>query len=474
MREGRRFSQAREIALIALPIVVLLAGLLWLAASFAGTAPPTRLVIAAASKGSPYHKLAESYAPVFRRNGVELEVRESGGSFDNFKALTTPGTMVDVGFLQGGLKTRADAPGLVSVGRVMHEPLWVFYNAGQKLERLSDLAGRRILVGPAGGGTHALAELLLKANGITAANATLVNRELPDYVDLLAKGEADAGFLVLGVEARTIQRLFALPGVRLLSFTNAEAYTQRFPFLSRLVLREGVIDLGRRIPAADTTLIATSAAVLVRDETHHALVNLLAQALYEVHGSPAADISPEAGLFQKAGDFPTQVDPEFPMSEEARRVYRAGPPFLQRYLPFWLANVIDRLTVSLLVLVPLLVPLMRIGPQIYRWRVRRRILFWYGVLKRLEASAADAPTDRARHLAELDDIELAVRGIPVPLGFADQHYELRAQVEMVRARLLGRQPPERAPRDAADRDRPDASKAIAPPPTVLADTGPMT
>ena len=309
--------------------------------------------------------------------------------------------------------------------------------ASAKLERLTDLKGKRILVGPAGGGTSGLALRLLAANGITGETATLINRELPDYVDMLAKGEADAGFLVLAAEARTIQRLLRTPNVRLMSFNNADAYIQRFPFLSRLVLREGVVDFAANIPPADTTLIATTTAVLVREDAHRALVNLLAQALHEVHGQPAIDGGSEAQLFQRVGEFPIASDPEFPLSEEARRVYRSGAPFLQRYVPFWVATMVDRLLVSLVVLVPILIPLVRFAPQLYNWRVRRRILYWYGKLKSLEASGkgAASPDERAAKLRELDRIEAAVDNIPIPLGFSDRLYDLRLHIEGVRRRL---------------------------------------
>jgi hypothetical protein len=135
----------------------------------------------------------------------------------------------------------------------------------------------------------------------------------------------------------------------------------------------------------------------VREDAHRALVNLLAQALHEVHGQPATDGGSEAQLFQRVGEFPIAGDPEFPLSEEARRVYRSGAPFLQRYVPFWVATMVDRLLVSLVVLVPILIPLVRFAPQIYNWRVRRRILYWYGKLKSLEASGkgAASPDERA-------------------------------------------------------------------------------
>jgi TRAP-type uncharacterized transport system substrate-binding protein len=439
MRSRFALFQLRDLLLILVPLALVLGGAVWLAYRFADPPPPPTFVISAATAGSPYYRYAERYQATFGRNGVKLEVRESGGSVANLKALADPASGVHAGFVQGGLVSSKDAPGLLSVGRVAYEPLWVFYAGGTRLERLAGLKGKRILVGPAGSGTSGLALRLLAANGVTAETATLINRELPDYVDLLGKGEADAGFLVLAPEARTVQRLLRTPDVHLMSFANADAYIQRFPFLSRLVLREGVVDFAANLPPADTVLLSTTAAVLVREDAHRALVNLLAQALHAAHGQPASDPGGEAQLFQRSGEFPLANDPEFAMSEEARRVYRSGAPFLQRYVPFWVATMIDRLVVSLVVLLPILIPLLRFAPQIYNWRVRRRIFYWYGVLKRLEASARTASSQegRAQRLSELDRIEAAVDNIPVPLGFADRLYELRQHIEVVRRRLAG-------------------------------------
>jgi TRAP-type uncharacterized transport system substrate-binding protein len=439
MARKSAWSQIAEAAMVLIPIGLLLAGAVWLALRFADPVPKT-FVVSSASKGSPYHQLAERYGATFAKNGIRLVNRESDGSVANMKALGDPAAGVQAGFVQGGLFAAKDAPDVVSIGRVAHEPLWVFHHGSVKVERLGDLLGKRVLVGPAGGGTHGLALRLLAANGVTADNTTLINRSLPDYVDLLGKGEADAGFLVLAAEARTIQRLLATTDVRLFSFANADSYLQKFPFLSRLELREGAVDLGKRIPPSDTTLIATTAALLVRRDAHPALVNLLAQSLHEVHGGTLVDNTGQTPLFQRAGEFPTAVDPEFQMSDEARRVYRSGPPFLQRYLPFWLATMIDRLLVSLVVILPLLIPASRLGPQIYRWRVRRRLLTWYRELRELEGRVRNAATaeERTRHIAELDRIETAVDNINVPFGYTDQHFELRQNIDAVRARLTTR------------------------------------
>lgn len=436
MRSRFAAFQPRDIFLAAVPVLALVAGAVWLALRF-GDPPPQRFVLSAASAGSPYYRYAERYKAVFERHGVNLEVRQSAGSVANLAALADAASGVHAAFVQGGIASARDRPDLLSAGRVAYEPLWVFQREGLNAERLADFKGKRILVGPAGGGTNLLALRLLAANGVNAETATLINSELPAYVDLLAKGEADAGFLVLAAEAPTIQRLLRSPAARPLSFGQAEAYIQRFPFLSQLVLRQGVVDFAANIPASDITLVATTAAVLVRRDAHQALVNLLTQALIEVHGQPALEQSGETRLFQRAGEFPVASDPEFPLSDDAKRVYRSGAPFLQRYVPFWLATMVDRLFVSLVVLIPLLIPLGRLAPKLYNWRMRRRIVRWYVRLKALEEGDRSqlSRQELAARIDELDRIEATVDNIDVPLGFANQLYDLRQHIEVVRRRL---------------------------------------
>lgn len=438
MSPASRFAPSRELTYVLVPLLLIAAAAIWFALRFADPAPPSQFVITTASKGSPYHALATQYAETFRRNGIRLDIRESGGSLANHKALMDNNAGVQAGFVQGGLILPSEAEGLVSVGRVGYEPMWVFTTGDKPLERLSELKGKRVLVGPAGGGTAGLSLRLLKANGITAENTTLIHRELPEYIEILRKGEADAGFLVLGAQARTVQTLLRTPGVRLMSFNNADAYTQKFTFLTRLELSEGVIDLGQHIPPGNVTLIATSTAVLVREDAHPALVNLLAQALHEVHRRPPMDSAGEAVLFQYAAGFPTATDPEYPMSPEALRVHRSGAPFLQRFMPFWLATMVDRLVLTLLVALPVLIPLARFAPAIYRWRIRRRVLYWYGVLRSLEADirTSQSPAEREAKLARLDGLDAAIDDLRVPLEFTDQVYELRQNIDAVRTRLI--------------------------------------
>ncbi|HEY6255812.1 MAG TPA: TAXI family TRAP transporter solute-binding subunit [Xanthobacteraceae bacterium] len=439
MPERSTRARWREFLITAGPAIAVIATVLWVTSQFVSPAPPRKIVIAAAVNGSPYYRWAEQYQKFLAQSSITLEIRETSGSAENLRLINDPASDVQVAFLQGGIASTRDGPDLRSLGRLFYEPLWVFYHGDGALDRLTALKGKRILVGPAGSGTNQLAIRLLAANGVTGATATLVNMELPDYVETLEKGAADAGLLVLGPDARTIGRLFKTSNVRLMSLAEADAYAQRFPFLTRLDLKQGVIDFDRNVPAIDTALVTTTAALIVRDDLHSALANLMTQAIVEVHGKPVIDANGEAAIFSRAAEFPLAADPEFPLADEARRVYRSGPPLLQRYMPFWLATLLDRLIVLLVPIIGLSIPLMRFAPLLYTWRVRRGIVRWYGELKKVEAGAR-GPDQVAHALAEIDRIEATVSNIALPLGFTNQLYDLREHIDIVRRRLATRAP----------------------------------
>ncbi len=425
----------REALLTIVPAIALVVGGFWLAWKFVPPAPPKKLVIGAATPGSPYHDAAQRYAKFFEGTGVTLEVKETRGSLDNLAQLKDANAGIDAAFLQGGLAKPQDAAELMSVGRIFYEPVWIFQKTGAPIARLTDLKGKRVLVGPAGSGTEAVALRLLTASGVTRETATLINAELPTYPETFEAGTAEAGFLVLAPEARTVKRLFASPHARLVSLAQADAYAQRFPFLSRIELKQGVVDFANDIPATDSHMLSTTAAVVVRRDLHPALANLLAQAVIATHTQPRMDASGEPTILSRAGAFPVGEDQEFAMSPDALRVYKTGAPFLQRYMPYYWAVLVDRLFVIMLPVIGILLPTLRFAPMLYTWRVRRRIIYWYKELKKVEANLKPSPTDLARGLAEIDRVEEAVNRIPVPLAFANQLYDLRQHIDVVRRRL---------------------------------------
>ena len=241
-----------------------------------------------------------------------------------------------------------------------------------------------------------------------------------------------AVFLVSPAEAPSIKKLAATPGVRLLNFARADAYVRRFPYLSKLVLPRGVFDLAADVPERDVTLLSPTANLLARDSLHPALAYLLLRTATEVHGT--------SGLLAHAGEFPAPREAGFPLSSVSRRYFQAGVPFLQRYLPFWAANLVDRLWVILVPIIAVVVPLGRALPALYRWRIRSRVFRWYARLKQIELELDQNP---GRHvlddmLRRLEDTERAVNQIPTPLAYAENLYFFREHVDVVRRRILRR------------------------------------
>jgi TRAP-type uncharacterized transport system substrate-binding protein len=428
----------RDLLAVGLPALALIAGGFWLAAQFIRPAPPAFVVMSTGAPGGAYEAFAARYRPHLAAQGIELRERASAGAVENLQRLLDPKEEVDVAFVQGGLGVGVESETLFSLGSFYHEPLWVFYRGPEPIDQLVKLRGKRVAIGGEGSGTRKLALELLEASGVpnTDKRTRLVPLGGLAAVSALAKGEVDAIFLVGPAQSGAVWSALYTPEVRLMSFAHAEAYVRRFPFLARLVLPRGGIDLQRDIPSADVELVAPMATIVAREGTHPALIDLLLQAAVQVHGGP--------GLFQRPSEFPNARSVDFPLSREADRFYKSGTRFLQRYLPFWLATLIERTLVLLIPLVAIVLPVMRFAPALYGWRARSRVYKWYGKLKFLESELDENPgaRSRAEWLAELDRIEDQVHRLATPLAFANLLYTLREHIALVEAKVMKRAPAE--------------------------------
>ncbi|KAF0164171.1 MAG: TRAP-type transport system periplasmic protein [Rhodocyclaceae bacterium] len=434
MPEKLKLLSWRDIVFVALPSLLLVIGAFWLAAQFIKPAPPEQLIVSTGGEGGAYQRFAARYKDVLARYGITLMEKPSAGSMENLQRLRDPEVAVDAAFIQGGTARPGEKDELVSLGDFYYEPLWIFCREAALRcgDKILDLKGKRVAVGGAGSGTQHLAMELLAANGIDAKNTKLTEVGGLGVVERLQKNEIDAVFVVGPTQSGLVWTLLYTPGVHLMSLAHAEAYTRRFPYLARLVLPRGAIDLTQDIPPHDTQLVAPMTTLLVREDTHPALIGLLMQVASEVHGEP--------GVFQKPGEFPRAGHSEFPQSKEAERYYKSGKPFLQRYMPFWAATLIDRMVVMLVPLLAVLFPLFKFAPQIYGWRVRSRIYRRYGELKFLENEINENPGlhTRAEWIEKLDRIEADASRIRTPLTFSDILYTLRGHIDLVRDMILRR------------------------------------
>lgn len=424
-----KFERAawREWLIIIAPAAALIVAAFWLASRFVQPAPPHTFVFSAGAEGGAYYRYALRYKEILARDGIKLDVRTSAGSLENLTRMRGANPQASAGFVQGGTTLPEDSNSMLSIGRMFYELVWVFHRMPANTTQLSQLRGKRIAVGPAGSGTNQLVMQLLKLSEVNADNASLMEMSAKAALEKLNAGEIDAAFLVAGPEAEILQQPLRSKDIRLMSMAQADAYAMRFSHLSRITLHQGVVDLNANIPDHAVPMIGAGAIVAVRDDLHPALQFALAQAAAEVHKRPS--------IVHAENHFPQSQSAELPMSAVAERFHKSGPPFFQRYLPFWLAVWMDRLIVLLIPIVTILVPLFKIVPMIYSWRIRKRLWHWYEELKKLEAAMLDNPHDHEKHLAEMERIDEAVWAIPVPIEYSDQYYNLRAHTEYVQRRL---------------------------------------
>jgi hypothetical protein len=347
-----------------LSAILCVAGIVSLTLIYVFPAPSSTIKMAVGIKGGSYELLAELYKEILARNHVKLETRPST-LLGHLKLLQDQNSGFQAAFASGGIWDSKEAAGLLSLGRINYQIFCVFYPATEVLDHLTELKGKRIAVGPVGIGGRVVAEKVLGISGVTSENSTLLPLLGQAAINALKDGKADAAILGLSSDSPLIQTLLRDPGVRLMSVTDAEALTRIFPFVVRLVLPHGAIDYERRIPASDIVLFATTNAVLVRNDLHPAHISLLAQALSEADGEP--------GLFQRAGEFPAQIDSEFTMAEKAVEFYKNGPSFLNKYLPFWVVPHVLRLLAVLLAGGVIIYPLFNFAPKLYRWFLQDRM-----------------------------------------------------------------------------------------------------
>lgn len=403
--------------------------------------PPHTLVIASGSRDGAYHRFALEYARELKKHGLNVEVRETAGSVENLELLEQRSSGVSVAIVQSGVATPGQLAQFDALGSLYREPLWIFYRGSAPLARLTQLAGKRIGVGPTGSGTHAVSMRLLAANGMAdtagkpgstagTSSPVLVHQDVETAARALRKGELDAAFFVAAFEAEYILELLHDDDVRLLSFDQREAYHRRFRFLSPVTVPAGLVNLGRNIPDHDIALLAPTAMLVVRKDFHPALVPLLLMAAAHIHG--------KGDVLSDSGEFPSEAFCDFRLSEEASRFYQSGQPVLQRLLPFWLASLVDRAKVMVIPLVMLMMPLIRAAPPLLRWRTRRKIYLWYKDLRDIDQKLASglSGAELDQEIQRLEEIEHQVAYVDVPLSYMEEFYHMRLHLEMLQEQLV--------------------------------------
>ena len=421
----RDCSRRHRLEFLGLMIVLALAALITVIALLKPM-PPRTLTMATGPEGSAYHEFGMQYREILAREGIRLRLSTTAGDMENLARLRDSKAGVAVGFLKSGLTSGKESPGLASLGTVFYEPMWFFYRDVDWGKGLEALKGKRISIGPNGSGTQQEAVKLLARTGIDRSFAHLLPLNHQEAGDRLVRGEIDVAVLLASWNDPVVQRLLKDKGIELKGYPRVDAYIALFPYLHKLVLPQGVIDLAQNRPPADINLMAPKGSLVVRNDLHPALQYLLLDAAEQIHSGP--------GIFQKAGQFPAAESIDLPLSEEARQFYKSGKPFFQRQMPFWLAALLDRLLVLLIPVFGVIYPLARLLPSVYDSSMKQRIYRLYGELSLLEEDLRDRRTGPgvADLIERLDRIGDKANRIRVPATYANMLYSLRGHIVQVR------------------------------------------
>jgi TRAP-type uncharacterized transport system substrate-binding protein len=423
----------RRRAFVAAVIVtaVLVGALLWWGLNRISPLPPDHIVMTSGAEGSAYEQFAKEYRDLLAGEGIRVELRPSQGDVENLRRLRDPASGVDVGFLQGGLTNGRESPDLASLGTVFYQPVWFFYRGSGKTPAglLSDLGAFRLSLGPQLSGTRALATTLLARAGVDTGSALIRALSPEAAAQQLIESQIDGAIIVSGWEAPAVQQLLREPGISLLALKRVDAYVALYPFLEKVILPEGAGDMVRDNPPVDVALLADKTSLVIRKDLHPAIQHLLLYAAEEIHSRP--------GIFNSAGRFPANEAIDVPVSRVAREFYKSGRPFLQRYMPFWLAALVERVLIVLVPLFGLMVPLVRMAPSIYGWRIRRRVLGLYRELRVLEheVDASAAGSVSLEFKERLEKLERRAHEVKLPVAYTPMLYTLRDHIALVQQRI---------------------------------------
>jgi len=407
-------------------LVTFTAAAAWLAFALLRPVPPRKVTMAIGPEDGFNAELAKRYREFLAREGIDLKLAPSAGAVESLARLRDPKSTISIAIIPGGITTQQDSLELVSLGTLYYQPLWVI-SRGRFLERHEQLRGLRISIGPEGSSSHALSLKLLGLVGISdQKSATLLSLTPSESAQKLIHGDIDVAVFVDAWESPVLQELLQNADVNLESLPRADAFVALYPYLNKLVLPAGVVDMAESRPPTDVLLIAPKASLVVRKDLHPAIQYLLLEAAVEIHSTP--------GIFHTAGQFPAPESIDLPLSPHARQFYKTGPPFLQRHLPFWFAVLVAETLVLLIPLLAILYPLFRLAPTIYDCLEKRRVYKLYSELKHLEDGMFSSIVSRnpKDFLERLDRLEDQASRLSVPTPFSPLVYSLRLHIDMVR------------------------------------------
>ncbi len=425
-----------------------------------GPEPPSEITIATGDETGFYHEIGKQYKQHMEEKGIVVHLVTTTGSLDNYRRVING--QVDVALVQAGtyadVKHRDSGETIRGLAAIQLEPIWVFYKGRvsktiaelqkHRSKRKKDMGQLRVSIGERGSGTEAVAKTLLQANGVTKTEAEIVHLSMPQTKTQLFNGQIDVGFLVSSARNSIVKELFDRVAVdeeenpsdetlHVLNFKRHLAYSRQFSYLSIATIGEGVLDLEHNIPRKDLKVLAIPTLLVSRKDLHPRVVEQFLLVAEQVHKGKELIVSDDK--------FPSLEHLDVPAHTAAAAYMKSGQSFWTRWLPYWGLWIVFRIQLFVIPLLLVWLPMFRIFPFFYKFRLNWLLRQHYKVLLAIqeEVENAETPEEIEFQLEELVNLRKEMESVSrkIPMHLQTNIFQWRLHVSMVRneARKLLRQ-----------------------------------
>ncbi len=391
--------------------------------------------IAAGRPGSGIHALGTALAELFNTkvSGVRARVVESADRRNSLERVLQGEAELAIAF------SDSEGDGEVRTLVPLYELyLYIIVWTDGGVTDVPSLKGRRVGIGPAGGGTDTVTRQLLEHYRFGEKDIELVNSKYRDMTKGFLSRKLDAVFVLGSIESRAVERLLRAPGAKLLSLDDPERVApvmdgirSKHPFVVSHIIPKHLFGTKPKTP---TGVIGVNALLVASSKVDDETARRLTQAVFEHKVALGTKV-------RRLREINERFDPatlRFPLHPGAAQYYRRDePPAIMRWAE----------TISLFITI-----LMVIWSASYALVMRRRLKrkgTMDGLFKDFQKWAYQSddatPTSELKETwRALQDLrrrafdELAAGRVEANSGFVVFHDYLRAEVHEIERVLRSR------------------------------------
>jgi len=255
------------------------------------TPPPKAVKLSLATGGTAgtYYPLGGAMANLWSQNipGLSVTAESTGASVENIRLLDKKSadlalTQNDIAdYAMKGIEMFKDKAITVhAIAAIYPEFIQIMVGADSGINSLTDLKGKRVVVGAPGSGTEANARMILEAVGITYKDLAKVH--LVPFAEAAAAfkdRQIDAAFFTAGIPNSAIQDVATLQAIKILPISGdvAKAVKAKNPFFTSVTIPANTY----KGQTTDVETLAVLATLVARPDLDENLVYNLTKVLFE-------------------------------------------------------------------------------------------------------------------------------------------------------------------------------------------------